>query len=84
MLGRGGGVGWTEFSGEASRDPGFVVDAVPCLRRALLCTSPMHTPDMPLAGDDSPSELPRQEAEAQARNEEQDRRRAEWNGRPRP
>ena len=30
------------------------------------------------------AELPRQEAEAQARKEEQDRRRAEWNGRPQP
>lgn len=30
------------------------------------------------------AELPRQEAEAKARKEEQDRRRAEWNGRPPP
>ncbi len=30
------------------------------------------------------AELPRQEAEAEARKEEQDRRRAEWNGRPPP
>lgn len=30
------------------------------------------------------AELPRQEAEAQARKEEQDRRRAEWKGRPGP